>query len=645
MDCLKQFATELHPQKVRSGAFTQVRIENQGNLPETYVVAFEDRGAEVRFEASQSKITIPEGQHASLKVLPRMRKMKWFGGETSCPFTAKVSTTAGNLQTQTGEVVARGLIPVWVFPVVFVLCALLVGSLVVIPPIILSTPTPTMGPTLTPTPEPGMPILDEWCIYPEGSAPGAFKDCPIQVKTELGQKMIIRWRVSNVEKLTISPLGDQIFSDQITYEVREARTFTLKATNEDKILEKSIEVIVIDSIPPTVDTPLPVPPEVTITPSPTITPIPEAWEVVKIAAFDMIDLQTGWAERAVPGGDGSLLRTVDGGNTWQDVTPPEGYPVGSRFFALDGQRAWVVPNGFGGGMAAVGGVIWSTFDGGLTWQGPRAIVPSMTIVPDFSPQALYFLDELYGWLVVRVDHAMSQDELVIMGTKDGGVIWEQIADRDSMSQNTEGVAMAANMPCHVSGIAFSDPNYGYMAGDCLGVGNYGFTVLSTFDGGRTWMAVYTNPTELPQELQAAVNEGQEICGSTSVEYTTAGFLVQHTCQVGQEPYYYIALLPRDSNTWLGWAGETASFTTAEVGYSLGQLQDGKRILSVTMDGGASWTVVKNNITWQAARLDFVAPGQGFALAWKVNGGQPIDHTLVLTEDGGIKWVLVEGVLK
>jgi eukaryotic-like serine/threonine-protein kinase len=648
-----QFAVQLHPQKVRSGAFTQLNIENQGNIPETFTLAFVDPGEEVRFVVSQPNITIPEGQHASVKVSPRVRKTKWFGGETSYPFTAKISTTAGNVHTQNGEVVARGLIPVWMPPAVLMLCALLVGAALFLPPVLFPTPTPTPGPDPSATPEPGSPVLEEWCVYPEGDEPGLFTDCPVQVKAAPGQRLIIRWRVRNAEKLTISPLGDQAFSGQIAYEMREAKTITLKATNEDKILEKSVELIVVQLDTPVViaDTATPAPLDTVV---PTVTSVEEEKVLVKITGFDMVDMQTGWAEWLdLFGVTASLLRTMDGGNTWQDVTPPDGYPIGSLFYSLDGQRLWAIPRGFAPGYDGRGGTVWRTSDGGDSWQESSLVQPSMpgyNILPYFTPRALYFLDGQHGWLVVSIDYGMMQEMLVILATADGGQSWEQVADNYSMQEHEEGVQPNAPMPCQVNGITFADAQRGYMAGDCLGAsGDSGFTVLSTFDGGRTWLAVFTNPVNLPEKLMTAIAAGDAACGATGVENTPGGILVQHSCTVQASPdewehYKYLSLLPWGSSAWTGWPGETASFVSASEGYSLGQrLEAGTRILSRTADGGNTWQEVRS-VTWQEAWLDFLAPGQGFTLALKY-GDQTYDSVLVRTEDGGTKWTLVEGVLK
>jgi photosystem II stability/assembly factor-like uncharacterized protein len=617
-------------------------------------VAFEDRGDDLSFDVSQEMVSIPEGQEAVVDIIPRPRRRQWLGGETRYLFTAKVSTTAGGVQTHSGQAIGRGLIPVWVLPIILILCLLLAGSAVFLPPILFPSATQTPSPTPTATLELGTPILEEWCIYPEGDAPQVFSDCPIQIKAVPGQNLVIRWRVSDAEKVEILPLGDQHLDGQIVYEVLETKTFTLKATNEDKITEKLIEVIVVPPLPADTASPTPTTTQAPVI-TPTLTPTPdEDREAVKLTGFDMLDMQTGWGEWVDRFGEmSSLLRTADGGLTWQDVTPPDGYPMGSLFYALDGQRAWAaIRQGTTGGSGEAG-TVWRTVDGGGSWLASEYVQPHLqgyNALPEFSPQALYFLDEQVGWLVVMIDHTMSKDILAILATNDGGRTWQQVADTFTMGEAPEGLQPGATMPCYVSGIAFSDPQNGYLAGDCMAAGgDYYFTVTSTWDGGYNWLDSFTNPTNLPPELEAAISEGRSTCGAFSVENTPAGILVQHTCRVQEtsgewSSYSYLNLRPTGGTEWVGWPAESASFVSAAEGYSVGPMMEyGTRSLSRTTDGGRTWQNV-HSVTWQEVHIDFLLPDQGFALVLEW-GNQTYDSAILRTEDGGRSWSLVEGVMK
>ena len=73
----------------------------------------------------------------------------------------------------------------------------------------------------------------------------------------------------------------------------------------------------------------------------------------------------------------NLLRSTDGGATWQDRTPPMGSPLGGRAIAVDPNDSDTVVAGFGGSLG--GGAVWVTTDGGATWQNRTSGLPGMPI--------------------------------------------------------------------------------------------------------------------------------------------------------------------------------------------------------------------------------------------------------------------------
>jgi len=379
---------------------------------------------------------------------------------------------------------------------------------------------------------------------------------------------------------------------------------------------------------------------------------------VTISAIDILDAQISWAQWDAPeqGLSGFLLRSLDGGKTWQEVTPASGYPIGSRFFALDELHAWVAPAAIAQGSEVEAGYIWRTADGGQTWQPSTPLQLQLQSEPalmeNFLPQALYFLDEQHGWAVIAVGHYMNQDVLVIYATQDGGQTWTNIADKFSMGQ-ADGQDGGAAMPCRVTGITFLDPQHGYMSGDCIAVSmNSGWSILATADGGHTWQEqLLPEPSGVPSVLKQAENSPERTCAPTGVESTPAGILVQHTCLLPQgdgqqKNYFFLSLSSNSGLSWTGWQGETASFIDSQTGYSLAALQqDGTRVLSATTNGGATWKEVRQ-VTWPSARLDFYALGKGFALAWAWNPSrQNYDYALVSTLDGGDSWQMVNGLVK
>ncbi len=118
-----------------------------------------------------------------------------------------------------------------------------------------------------------------------------------------------------------------------------------------------------------------------------------------------------------------LLVTGDGGNSWQDITPPsagEEHLLGAKMLNL--RQGWVVR------QAAAGEAldILRTQDGGESWQAT-----SLQLEPsawDGTPVASAFLDFINadtGWLALRLQSGSSFSLGRLFATQDGGQTWEE----------------------------------------------------------------------------------------------------------------------------------------------------------------------------------------------------------------------------
>jgi len=123
-----QFSSDLRPQRIRAGQPAQVTVQNQGNTQEAFTLTWQDRADELAFEPPQAQVTVAQGQAAvtGFRAVPRRRR--WIGGEKTHAVSIQVSSPAGQVQTHNSEVVSRGLIPVWVPPLLIFLCLLLAGA-------------------------------------------------------------------------------------------------------------------------------------------------------------------------------------------------------------------------------------------------------------------------------------------------------------------------------------------------------------------------------------------------------------------------------------------------------------------------------------------------------------------------------------
>jgi photosystem II stability/assembly factor-like uncharacterized protein len=128
---------------------------------------------------------------------------------------------------------------------------------------------------------------------------------------------------------------------------------------------------------------------------------------------DVVDRAVVWAAGGGFGhatNDGTVVRTVDGGRSWQNVTPPDGVPQTFRDVQAFGRnRALVLASGTGDASR-----IYRTTDGGATWE---------LVFRNPDPSAFYdcmaFFDERRGL-------AMSDPvngKFRILATADGGRTW------------------------------------------------------------------------------------------------------------------------------------------------------------------------------------------------------------------------------
>ncbi len=101
----------------------------------------------------------------------------------------------------------------------------------------------------------------------------------------------------------------------------------------------------------------------------------------------------------------NLLKTIDNGTTWTDITPePSNIETISSIYFLDGQTGWAT-SGFN---------LYSTTNGGSSWN---------TVVLGFVPQDIYFMDALVGY---ACGGSAFSTPAVVMKTTDGGQNWNQV---------------------------------------------------------------------------------------------------------------------------------------------------------------------------------------------------------------------------
>lgn len=154
---------------------------------------------------------------------------------------------------------------------------------------------------------------------------------------------------------------------------------------------------------------------------------------------------------------GRTKRTLDGGNTWQDmsaVTPC----ATSTFFWQDLDTGWA---------ACAYGNISRTTDGGNSWT----VINSAYLGSQLEFSKMSFIDSQVGWLCAWDNSAGPYG--VIMKTTDGGLNW------------TDQVVPVTGLP---RDIEFID--------DMIGYASVGKSIIKTTDGGANWFDVFTGVATL-----------------------------------------------------------------------------------------------------------------------------------------------------
>ncbi|GHO49499.1 VPS10 domain-containing protein [Ktedonospora formicarum] len=185
----------------------------------------------------------------------------------------------------------------------------------------------------------------------------------------------------------------------------------------------------------------------------------------------MASPSTGWA-LAAKGKNGdtvfpqALLRTTDGGKTWQDVSPKMKSSSNlPNVFVLDEKTAWYVALQDRGNTP-----MYRTTDGGKSWQ--PCDIPMDT--ENDGLQALTFINDKDGWLLLS--HKTPKG-YTLYQTHNGGSSWQEIGHtgKNASSLPSKG------QPYQIS---FTDQRHGYFL--TYPLNGIPATLNATQDGGKTW---------------------------------------------------------------------------------------------------------------------------------------------------------------
>lgn len=302
----------------------------------------------------------------------------------------------------------------------------------------------------------------------------------------------------------------------------------------------------------------------------------------------LVSPSTGWLWL-----DEQLYLTHNGGDQWQNITPPQAD-------ALLGVHFWDEAHGWLAGFDSAGGqpALWRTTDGGQNWQQlpalPAIEVPLHAVHFDF-------ISAETGWLLAELDTGLNFSQGRLFKTNDGGQSWQE-------------------MSTPIGGrVNFVTQNFGWLVG-----GPTHSALYRTLDGGRTWEPVSVTADwgdalpafELPVFGDAAsgaiaVTVSQPEAGRVEIYTTTTGgdtWQLVESMPLAQPPGPGVRAPAQIINPQQWLVGETSlslpphtrevSFVSAEIGWAIGRhnvcaATGCTRSVELwrTIDSGKTWTVI------------------------------------------------------
>ncbi|MEV0677533.1 oxidoreductase [Actinosynnema sp. NPDC050436] len=186
----------------------------------------------------------------------------------------------------------------------------------------------------------------------------------------------------------------------------------------------------------------------------------------RLRGLSAVDSRVAW----VGGSNGTVLRTRDGGRTWDSVPPPDTAALDFRDVeAFDARTAVALSIGPGASSR-----IYRTADGGRTW-----VEAFRNADPDAFYDCVAFFDRFRGLAVSDPVGGRFR----VLATRDGGRSWRQVPE-DAFPPALEGeFSFAASGQC----VTTAGPRDAWIA---TGGGSRA-RVLHSSDGGRHWAATDT----------------------------------------------------------------------------------------------------------------------------------------------------------
>lgn len=159
------FESHLKPEQMEARQTAQVIVENQGNIPQTFNLKWQDVVDELVFEPAQHEVTMTGGQVTAIEFRAIDRQRRLIGGRRGHGFSVQVRSSEGGVQEHKGEFISRGQISPILLSLLLFGCLVLamIPVFIAVAPFSKITPTPNLAvvaPSLPPNTPTVIPLMD-----------------------------------------------------------------------------------------------------------------------------------------------------------------------------------------------------------------------------------------------------------------------------------------------------------------------------------------------------------------------------------------------------------------------------------------------------------------------------------------------------